>query len=390
MIRVGFLHLPYLQPYQLLSQQPATHKLSELVFIGLVDERIAKQFIPFSYICTCLPLQLIRVRFRFLFLTFFLCSTNASFAQKLWTYAKENCMPTDLSQHTLLFPITTNYGLKYDYEKAKKIFKKYYPYKYAFVSEDSLKYIDSLSNYYVLRKDEVSREISISSTPQSPGYRGTYQTYLYKFTKGNSFFTDYKPLDIYSTAKYKSLLTIVRNLHYDIPSNKPTHCFKINLIAPIPKYTKIGLSYECLIQRKTSLGIYVEGGSWKYIITTRYMSSDFVMLQPQLIRYFNLFKNNAYDGLYLGIAPFLFYNKDHLNTSDPDVTESTQVIKGYGFKGMIGYQFIIAKTIVVGAWGGPQYRFNANNNYQYENDFLASNYSSIAFAGQVYAGFVLK
>ena len=340
---------------------------------------------------------------RILFLCLFLCSTYTSSAQKLWKYTKEKCMPPDLSQHTLLFPITIDDGLKYDYEKAKKIFKKYYPYKYAFVTEDSMKSIASLSNYYALRKEEVTRTSS-SAKPDTYGYsngtygytQGTgsytssYKTYKYRFTKGNSNSSYYESLDIYSNNRYKSLKIIIKNLYYDVPSNKPTHCFKINVVAPIPKYTRIGLSYECLIHRKTSLGIYLEGGSWNYIITTRYMSSDFVLFQPQLIRYFNIFKNYAYDGLFLGIAPFLFYDKDHLNPANPYVTQSTQSITGYGIKGMIGYQSMIGKTIIVGAWGGPQYRFNINNNSLSENDFLTFNYPTLAFTGQVFAGFVLK
>lgn len=340
---------------------------------------------------------------RILFLSFFLFCYYTSSAQKLWLHAKEKCMPLDLSQHTLLFPITIDYELKYDYEKAEKIFKKYYPYNYAFVTEDSLKSMDSLSNYYALRKEEVTRTLS-TAKPGSYGYSNgsygyrqgigtytsTYKTFKYKFTKGNSNSSYYESLDIYSTKRYKSLKMILKNLYYDIPSNKPTHCFKINLVAPIPNYSRIGASYECLVHRKTSLGIYAEGGSWKYIVNTHYLSSDFILVQPQLIRYFNIFKNNAYHGLFLGIAPFLFYNKDLLNTSDPDVTEPSQVIKGYGVKGMIGYQCMIGKTFIVGAWGGPQYRFNAADNYTYENPFLSSNYTPLAFTGQVFAGFVLK
>ena len=345
------------------------------------------------------------MRIRILFLSFFLCCSYTSFAQKLWTYAKEKCMPPDLSQHTLLFPITIDNGLKYDYEKTKKIFKKYYPYNYAFVTEDSLKSMDSLSNYYALRKEEVTRSYS-SAQPGTYGYSngtygysqgtgsytGTYKTFKYRFTKGNSNSSYYESLDIYSTKRYKSLKMIVKNLYYEVPSNKPTHCFKINLVAPIPNYSRIGASYECLIHRKTSLGLYVEGGLWKYPYSaiSPYMSSDFVLFQPQLIRYFTLFKNYAYQGIFLGIAPFVFYNKDHLNPANPDVTELTQTTTSYGAKGMIGYQCVIAKILVVGAWGGPQYRFNAIDNYLYENNFLFSNYPTLAFTGQVFVGFVLK
>ena len=346
---------------------------------------------------------------RILFLSLFLCSTYTSSAQKLWLYAKENCMPTDLSQHKLYFPITVKHEkeLPYNYDKAKKIFKKYYPYRYVFITDDSLRSmsIDSLVSAYALRKEEVTRTTT-TSRPQAltyPGapslsnhypsgsYTSTYRTYKYKFTKSYVNYTEYKPLDIYSTARYRSLRILLKNIYYDIPSNKPTHCFKINLVAPIPNYSRIGASYECLIHRKTSLGVYVEGGSWKYPYSaiSPYMSSDFVLFQPQLIRYFNLFKNNAYDGLFLGIAPFAFYNKDHLNPANPDVTELTQTTTGYGAKGMIGYQCIVGKTFIVGAWGGPQYRFNVNND-TYENTFLSSNYPSLAFTGQVFVGFVLK
>ena len=72
------------------------------------------------------------------------------------------------------------------------------------------------------------------------------------------------------------------------------------------------------------------------------------------------------------------------------LTHSTQSNTSYVAKGMIGYQCVIAKILVVSAWGGPQYRFNAKNNHLYENNFLWSNYSPIAFAGQVFVGFVLK
>jgi hypothetical protein len=254
----------------------------------------------------------------------------------MWEFAKDSCLPADIAQRTLYFPISEHDNLPYNYEKAKKIFKRYYPYKYVFISEDSLAEMnaDSLKNGYALRKEQVTREYQSHDSY----YMSSYQTYVYRFTKADADQSEYKPLALYSAVHHKTLQMIVRNMYYDIPSNWAKHSFKINLGVPFTQYPRFGASYEYLIQRKTSLGLYMEAGAWNYAnsISIPQTHSTFVLFQPQLIRYFAIFKNHAYDGLFVGIAPFVFYDKDRLNPSNPFVSEYNEQTIGYGFKGMLG------------------------------------------------------
>ena len=327
---------------------------------------------------------------RILLLSLFLCNSYVSSAQKLWKHVKKNCIPTDLSKRTLLFPITAEDGttLKYDYKKAKAIFKKYYPYKYAFVQEDSMKNMDSISSYYALRKHEVENSYASGITNPAPmTIRNT--TYEYVFTKGDSVDSQYEAIEIKSSIPCKTLRMILKNIYYEIPSNKPVHCFKINAVSPLSQFTRIGISYECLIHRKTSLGMYVEAGSWKYPSSSLPLTnSEFVLFQPQLIRYLSLFKNIAYDGFFLGIAPFLFYSSDHFKPSSV-TTEQTKAVNGYGIRGMIGCQTMLGKRFLISAWFGPQYNFNTDD--KYDNNFLFPNYPArLTVTGKLLVGFVLK
>ncbi|WP_018341958.1 hypothetical protein [Cytophaga aurantiaca] len=342
---------------------------------------------------------------RILILSFLLCCSTSSFAQKLWRFAKDSCIPADLAKRTLYFPVSENDKLPYNYEKAKKIFKRYYPYNYVFISEDSLEALsmDSLNNGYALRKEQVSRRMTTSSPTYgysnggfgNTGYSyssSTYQTYIYNFTKASSSESDYKPLKIYSSVRHKTLQMLIRNIYYDIPANRPKHCFKINLGVPFTQYPRIGASYEFLIQRKTSLGLYMEAGSWTYGADSYsyQTSSTFVLFQPQLIRYMALFKNHAYDGLFVGISPFIFYNKDRVNPSNPYASVYPDHATGYGVKGMLGIQFLIARRVILGGWAGPQFRFGSADSFQGQNSFLSSVYPQLFPTAQVYAGFVLR